>query len=189
MGRRVIHLPVICALLSGLTALTFWPVLHSDFVNFDDNSYVTQNPNVLGGLTAGSIAWAFKTAYFGNWHPITWLSHMLDVEMFGLNSGCHHLTSLLLHICNTCLLFWFLSQATHRRWPSAFVAAFFAIHPLHVESVAWVSERKDLLSTFFGLLSLLAYLQYVGRARCPHRTSQPISEAGAVGISRFTSEP
>jgi tetratricopeptide (TPR) repeat protein len=162
---KVIRWLVICALLMGLTAFTFWPVLHSDFVNFDDNSYVTQNPYVLGGLSASDIAWAFKTAYFGNWHPITWLSHMLDVEIFGLNPSYHHLTNLLLHICNTCLLFWFLAQATARTWPSAIVAALFAVHPLHVESVAWVSERKDVLSTFFGFLSLLAYLRYVRNKR------------------------
>jgi tetratricopeptide (TPR) repeat protein len=161
--NKVIRWLVICAGLSALTAFTFWPVLHSDFVNFDDNSYVTQNPCVLGGLTPTNIAWAFKTAYFGNWHPLTWLSHMLDVELFGLNPSYHHLTNLLLHICNTCLLFWFLNRATARTWPSAIVAAFFAVHPLHVESVAWVSERKDVLSTFFGLLSLLAYLRYVGK--------------------------
>jgi protein O-mannosyl-transferase len=160
---KVIRLLVICAVLSGLTAITFWPISRAEFVNFDDNFYVTQNPNVLGGLTGSNFAWAFKTAYFGNWHPITWLSHMLDMEMFGLNPGWHHLSSLLLHICNTCLLFWFLDRATGRSWPSAAVAALFAVHPLHVESVAWISERKDVLSTFFAFLSLLAYLTYVRR--------------------------
>jgi len=164
MGRtNLIRLLAVCAVLSGLTAFTFWPVSRAEFVNFDDNSYVTQNPNVLGGLTAINVAWAFKTAYFGNWHPITWLSHMLDMEMFGFNPGYHHLSNLFLHICNTCLLFLFLNRATNRTWPSAVVTALFAIHPLHVESVAWISERKDVLSTFFALLSLLAYLRYVQR--------------------------
>lgn len=151
---------LICLLLTGLTALTFWPVVHNGFVNFDDPFYVTQNPYVLGGLSFQNIAWAFKTSYFGNWHPLTWLSHMLDVEMFGLNPGYHHLTSLVIHICNTCLLFFVLNQATKKLWSSAIVAALFAVHPLHVESVAWISERKDVLSTFFALLSLLAYIRY-----------------------------
>jgi tetratricopeptide (TPR) repeat protein len=174
----------ICALLCGLTVVTFWQVLHADFVNFDDNSYVTQNLYVLGGLKAGNIAWAFKTAYFGNWHPLTWLSHMLDVELFGLKPGLHHLTNLLLHICNTCLLFWFLSQATQRTWPGALVAALFAVHPLHVESVAWISERKDLLSTFFALLSLLSYLGYV-RNRSEIRNPKPEAKAKFHFTSRI----
>src|SRR5436190_3443568 len=174
---KVIRWLVICALLSGLTAFTFWPVVHSDFVNFDDNSYVTQNPYVLGGLKASNITWAFKTAYFGNWHPLTWLSHMFDVEIFGLNPSYHHLTNLVLHICNTCLLLWFLAQATGRTWPSAIVAALFAVHPLHVESVAWVSERKDVLSTFFGFLSLLAYLRYAqNKSEIPNPKSETNSK-------------
>src|ERR1051326_4500403 len=107
-----------------------------------------QNPTVLTGLSLKNLAWAFKTAYFGNWHPLTWFSHMLDVEMFGLNAGYHHLTNLFIHICNACLLFLLLGQATRKSWPSAAVAALFAVHPLHVESVAWISERKDVLSTF-----------------------------------------
>lgn len=160
-GSKPNQTVLISAVLGGLTVLTYWPVFYCEFVNFDDPSYVTQNPHVLGGLTLPNALWAFKTAYFGNWHPVTWLSHMLDVAMFGLNPGYHHLTNLFLHLCNTLLLFLVLKLATQRIWASATVAALFAVHPLHVESVAWISERKDVLSTFSGLLSLLSYLKFV----------------------------
>jgi hypothetical protein len=147
---------LVCVLLGLTTLATFWPVVHHDFINLDDPDYLVQNRAVQAGLTWKTVAWAFTTDCTGNWHPLTWLSHMLDVQLFGLNPGGHHLTSLLLHTTNTLLLFFLLKQMTAALWRSAFVAALFALHPLHVESVAWVSERKDVLSTFFFLLTLLA---------------------------------
>ena len=113
------------------------------------------------GLTRAGLAWAFTTFHVANWHPLTWISHMIDCQFFGMNAGGHLLVNALIHAANTLLVFWFLLRTTHARWPSALVAALFALHPLHVESVAWASERKDTLSTFFGLLSLIAYVRYV----------------------------
>jgi len=113
------------------------------------------------GLTRAGLAWAFTTFHVANWHPLTWISHMVDCQLFGMNAGGHLLVNALIHAANTLLVFWFLLRTTHARWPSALVAALFALHPLHVESVAWASERKDTLSTFFGLLSLIAYVRYV----------------------------
>ena len=135
--------------------------MHFDFVAFDDQLYVTENSKVQDGLTYKGIAWAFTSFYASNWHPITWLSHMLDCEIYGLNPMGHHWTNLQLHIANTLLLFFILQQMTGALWKSAFVAALFALHPLHVESVAWIAERKDVLSTFFGMLTILAYIGYV----------------------------
>src|SRR5437588_7646070 len=113
------------------------------------------------GLTRAGLAWAFTTFHVANWHPLTWISHKIDCQFFGMNAGGHLLVNALIHVTNTLLVFWFLLRTTHARWPSALVAALFALHPLHVESVAWASERKDTLSTFFGLLSLIAYVRYV----------------------------
>jgi Flp pilus assembly protein TadD len=152
--------------LIALNAIVYAPVLHHDFVSFDDPIYVTQNPHISKGLTADGIAWAFTSGYAGNWHPITWLSHMLDVQLFGLNPGGHHLTNLLFHTANTVLLFVLLFRMTGILGPCAFVAALFAVHPAHVESVAWVAERKDVLSAFFLILTVGAYVEYVRR---PHR--------------------
>src|ERR1700751_476525 len=112
------------------------------------------------GVTLRGLIWAFTTFYATNWHPLTWISHMLDYQFFGMNAGRHLLVNALIHAANTLLVFWLLLRTTHARWSSAFVAALFALHPLHVESVAWASERKDTLSTFFGLLSLIAYTRY-----------------------------
>jgi len=139
----------------------YWQVKNFDFVNFDDPVYVTANPEVQSGLTIDGITWAFTTFCAGNWHPLTWLSHMLDCELYGLNPMGHHWTSLQIHLTNTLLLFFILQYMTGALWQSAFVAALFALHPLHIESVAWVSERKDVLSTFFGMLTILAYIRYV----------------------------
>ena len=155
--RRTI---LICALLSALTLATFWPVIGHDFVNYDDGPFVTQNAHVLSGLNWGNVAWAFRTGFGGNWQPVTWLSHILDVQCFGLKPGWHHWTSLLLHVANTGLLFLLLQRMTGSAWRSAAVAALFSLHPLHVESVAWVAERKDVLSAFFFMLTLLAYARY-----------------------------
>jgi len=155
--------PLIYVALMFATIIAFEPIRQNEFVNYDDYAYVTQNPHVQTGLTNNSIIWAFTAAYSHNWHPLTWLSHMLDCQLFGLNPHRHHLTSLLFHIANTLLLFVVLKNMTGALWQSAFVAAAFALHPLHVESVAWVSERKDVLSTLFWLLTMAAYLRYVKR--------------------------
>ena len=152
-------------LLVGLTLATFWPVLANGFVSWDDPGYVTGNSRVAGGLGASAAAWAFTTGAQGNWHPLTWLSHMIDVSLFGLDPTGHHLVSLLLHAGNVLLLFLFLRRATGATWRSALVAALFAVHPTRVESVAWIAERKDLLSALFLLLALLAWTSWVRRPR------------------------
>jgi tetratricopeptide (TPR) repeat protein len=158
----------IALLLAVVTLAAYWPALNSEFIRLDDGAYVVRNPQVREGLTWGNAAWAFRTGIQGNWHPLTWLSHMLDVELFGLWAGGHHLVNLLFHVLNSLLLFLWLRRATGALWRSAVVGALFALHPLHVESVAWVSERKDVLSTFFFLLMLWAYLRYAGaRATSP----------------------
>jgi tetratricopeptide (TPR) repeat protein len=144
-----------------ITLAAYWHVSNHDFVNYDDTKYVTKNSTVQAGITWEGIVWAFTTTHTGNWHPLAWLSHMLDCELYGLNPSGHHLTSVLLHIVNSLLLFFVLRLMTGALWQCAFVAALFAVHPLHVESVAWVSERKDLLSTFFWILTLWAYTSYV----------------------------
>src|ERR1041385_5404712 len=139
------------------TALAYAQVRSCDFINYDDPEYVTQNLHVQGGLRAEAIEWAFTSAHAANWHPLTWLSHMLDVQLYGLDPAGHHLTNVFFHVFNSLLLFLILAQLTGAVWRSGLVAGLFALHPLHVESVAWVSERKDVLSTFFGLLALWAY--------------------------------
>jgi len=152
---------IVCLFLIFATLLVFWQIKNHDFVNYDDNRYITENRHVQGGLTVEGIIWAFTTTYATNWHPLTWLSHMLDISLFGLNPGYHHLMNLLFHIANTLLLFFILRRMTGEVWKSGFVAALFALHPLHVDSVAWIAERKDVLSTFFFMLTLLAYVFYV----------------------------
>ena len=134
-----------------------------DFNNFDDPDYVVKNDVVQRGLTLEGTKWALTTGFMGNWHPLTWLSHMLDCELFGVDAGAHHITSLVIHCINTILLFWILYRYTGKLERSAFVAGLFALHPLHVESVAWISERKDVLSTLFWLLTMWSYLRYVER--------------------------
>jgi protein O-mannosyl-transferase len=155
------HTLVICLLLAVLTVVTYWPVRLNEFVNYDDPGYVTENSHVKRGLSWPAVVWAFRTGHAANWHPLTWLSHMLDCQLYGLGPGGHHLTNLLFHTANTLLLFLLFQRLTGSRWPSAFLAGLFAVHPLHVESVAWVAERKDVLSAFFGLLTLWAYACYV----------------------------
>jgi protein O-mannosyl-transferase len=150
----------ICALLVLAVFAAYCPVLFYAFTDYDDNDYVWQNPQVLNGLSLPGAAWAFTHFYASNWHPLTWLSHMLDVQLYGMNAGGHHATNVLFHAANTVLLFLWLKRATGAVWRSAAVAALFGLHPLHVESVAWVAERKDVLSTFFLLLSLGAYTRY-----------------------------
>ena len=155
--------PWICAALAAVTLGVFWSVSGHEFLDFDDQDYVTQNAQVQSGLTWPGALWAFTTNHAGNWHPLTWMSHMLDVQLFGLNPGPPHLTNLALHIINSVLLLLLLQRMTGSLWRTAFVAGLFALHPLHVESVAWVSERKDVLSAFFFMLTLWAYLKYVER--------------------------
>jgi protein O-mannosyl-transferase len=154
---------MIALFLTAATLLAFWQVNHCDFINYDDGVYVTENRYIQNGLSIEGIRWALTATHAANWHPLTWISHMLDVQLFGLNPQGHHLTNLFFHIANTLLLFLVLNRMTQAPWQSAFVAALFAIHPLHVESVAWVAERKDVLSTFFWMLTMGAYLYYVER--------------------------
>jgi len=140
--------------------MLYWPVWDNDFINADDTGYITQNPHVNTGLTVANVKWALTTTEQANWHPLTWISHMADCELFGLMPGAHHMVSVFFHIANSLLLLLFLKEATGAFWRSVMVAALFAWHPMHVESVAWAAERKDVLSTFFWLLSLLAYVEY-----------------------------
>lgn len=158
IGSRVSIYVIIALALT--TFLSCYPLLDCGFVNYDDPFYVTSNSHVLSGLSPDSIRWAFGTFFNYNWHPVTWLSHMLDVQLAGPNPVWHHLVNLLLHIANSVLLFLILKRMTGAILESACVAALFALHPLHVESIAWVSERKDVLSTFFGFLAMAAYGQY-----------------------------
>jgi len=152
---------MVCLFLIVTTVAVFWHLQHHEFVNYDDDLYVTENRHVQAGLTAESVIWAFTTSHATNWHPLTWLSHMSDYELYGLNPKGHHLSNLLFHVVSTILLFLVFRRMTGALWRSSLVAALFALHPLHVESVAWVSERKDVLSTFFWMLTMWTYLRYV----------------------------
>jgi protein O-mannosyl-transferase len=150
-------------LLMVVTFCLYLPAILYHFVNFDDEQYVYENPWVNEGLSGASIRWAFSTMHASNWHPLSWISHMIDSSLYGLNAGGHHLTNILLHTVNALLLFLLLNRMTHRLWLSWLVAALFAWHPLHVESVAWVAERKDVLSTLFLILTIWAYTRYTER--------------------------
>ncbi len=152
---------VIGLFLTLATVVVFWQLPGHDFITIDDNVYVTNNSYVAAGLTAKSIRWAFTTVKAEFWHPLTWLSLMADTQFFGGSPGGYHLTNLLLHIINTLLLFFFLRKATGKLWQSGVAASLFALHPLHVESVAWIAQRKDVLSTFFWLLALWCYAHFV----------------------------
>ena len=160
---RSSHCLLICLALCISIFAVYWQVWDHSFVNYDDTLYVTKNPHVQDGLTFKDITWSLTATHAGNWHPLTWLSHMLDCQLYGMNPGWHHFSSLLFHTANALLLFLALNRMTGRLWRSAFVAGLFALHPLHVESVAWVAERKDVLSTFFLFLTLLSYIWYVER--------------------------
>jgi len=151
---------LICFFLIIANLAVYWQVRNHDFVAFDDDEYVFENTHIKEGLTYKGIKWAFTDSYSANWHPVTWLSHILDVELYGMNPGQHHLTNLLFHIANTILLFLVFRDMTGALWQSSFIAALFGLHPLHVESVAWISERKDVLSTFFWLLTMKFYVSY-----------------------------
>jgi len=151
--------------LAVLTAALYWPTLHHGFIAYDDDAYIVSNPHVNAGVTWPGIVWAWQSTYAANWHPLTWISHMLDCQLYGVSPAGHHFTNLLFHVVNTLLLFVWLSRATGAVWRSAFVAALFAWHPTHIESVAWAAERKDVLSACFWMLTLLAYTRYTERSK------------------------
>jgi|SRR5208337_673695 Flp pilus assembly protein TadD len=146
--------------LTIVTLAVFWQVNLYDFINFDDQVYVTQNSHIQSGISLDSFRWALSTKYFDLWHPLVWMSFMLDYKLVGLNAGGYHITNLILHILSALFLFWLFNRMTGAVWKSAFVAAIFALHPLHVESVAWISERKDVLGAFFWMLTLCLYVYY-----------------------------
>jgi hypothetical protein len=148
------------AALIALTVVVYSPVWTFGFVSVDDAQYVSGNPHVTQGLSVDGLRWALTTRHAANWHPVTWLSHMLDVELFGVSPGAHHAVNLTLHVVNVLLVFWLMSTVTGRMGRSWWVAAIFAVHPLHVESVAWISERKDVLSTCFALLAVQQYVSF-----------------------------
>jgi tetratricopeptide (TPR) repeat protein len=154
---------IFCVLLIAATLAGYFPALHNSFVNYDDPRYIVSNPHIQSGLTWQSIRWAGTAYYESNWHPLTWISHAADISLFHLNPTGHHAINILLHASNAVLLFLLLQSATKRDWESFFVAALFALHPINVESVAWASERKNVISVFFLLLALYAYGKYVAR--------------------------
>jgi hypothetical protein len=158
MREKYSHLIIIFLMVASFIA--FGRIAGNGFINLDDNAYITSNKFIQSGIHFNGIKWAFTSLYFGYWHPLTWISHMLDWNLFGANASGHHLMSLLLHIGSVLLLFFFLNKTTHNIWPSAFAAAFFALHPLRVESVGWAAERKDVLSMFWGMASIYAYAYY-----------------------------
>ena len=164
-GTRSIIL--LCLILFSVTLSVYWQTGNHEFLNFDDNEYVCDNLHVAKGVTGANIIWAFTSVEASNWHPVTWLSHMLDVQLYGMNPRGHHLTSVFIHAVSALLLFLLLFRLTGSPWQSSFVAALFALHPLHVESVAWVAERKDVLSAFFCFLTLLLYSEYVAKRKSP----------------------
>lgn len=162
-GNRFHRLCIILFLLTAIFAV-YWQTVGHEFISYDDPEYITDNPAIKQGLTLSAIVWAFTTFHASNWHPLTWLSHLLDVELFGMNPAGHHLVNIILHSANSILLFLLLNRYSRFFWRSAVVAALFALHPLHVESVAWVAERKDLLSALFWMLTLYLYADYVEKA-------------------------
>ncbi|MGH8022395.1 MAG: hypothetical protein ACRED1_02355, partial [Limisphaerales bacterium] len=165
----------ICLCLAIGTLALYWPTRHDAFINFDDDAYVTGNSHVKSGLTWAGVVWAFKSGYAANWHPLTWISHMTDCQLFGLDPAGHHLMNALFHAANAVLLFILLKYMTGALWRGAFAAALFAWHPLRVESVAWAAERKDVLSAFFWMLTLLCYARYAKSlsVRAPHDRLAP----------------
>ncbi len=164
-GARDLRSIGVCLVLVMLVAVVYAQLGSHQFIHFDDDEYIYNNPHVATGLSAANVAWAMTAYHSNNWHPLTWISHMVDVQLFGLNPGPHHLMTVALHAANAILLFVLLLRLTGGLWRSAIVAAVFAVHPLHVESVAWASERKDVLSTLLGLLTLHAYTAYARRPR------------------------
>lgn len=152
---------IVCLFLVLATLTVYWQVRNYSFVVYDDGLYITDNQHVRAGLNIENIFWAFSNTCSSNWHPLTWISHMLDVQLYGMNPGSHHMTNVLFHIVNSMLLFIVFKRMTGRIWQSGLIAVLFALHPLHVESVAWIAERKDVLSTFLWFLTLYCYIWYV----------------------------
>ncbi|HXI68992.1 MAG TPA: tetratricopeptide repeat protein [Verrucomicrobiae bacterium] len=171
---------LIALLLALATLLVYLPVTHSRFVNFDDDDYVTNNPIVKKGLTWTGVQWAFTTWHASNWHPLTWLSHMADCEFFGLNPAAYHFVNVLFHAANAALLLILLFRLTGALWPCTFIAALFAWHPLHAESVAWIAERKDVLSTLFALLALWSYTRYAQKRSSLNPQSSTLNYLAAL---------
>src|SRR5437868_198210 len=197
--KYVRHPAFICLLLVLATLAVFGRVGWHEFVNYDDSDYVTANAHVQGGLTWENVKWAFQTGHASNWHPLTWLSHIVDWRLFGDHAAGHHLMNVGFHIANTLLIFLVLRQMTGALWRSAVVAALFGLHPMHVESVAWVSERKDVLSGLFFLLTLWAYAKYVeargeypvlsvqsSESKAPLPTPSSFGEGGVSGTHHAT---
>ena len=179
-GAKKWRLPLAFAMIAIVTVAVYWPLLHNGFIDYDDTDYVTANMMVRQGLSLKGFLWSFSAFHAGNWHPLTWLSHMVDVELFGMNPMGHHAVSLLLHVTNALLLCLLLQQLTGYIGRSLVVALLFALHPLHVESVAWVAERKDVLSTLFWLLTMAAYAWY---ARSPSlKRYLPVAALFALGL-------
>jgi Tfp pilus assembly protein PilF len=171
---------LVVAGLAALILFVYWQVGGYSFTGFDDDVYVYENSHVQRGMTKDSLKWAFTTFHASNWHPLTWVSYMVDTELFGFSAGWHHRMNGVYHILNTELLFLVLWGMTGGLWPSAFVAALFGVHPLHVESVAWIAERKDVLSTLFWFLTMAAYLRYVRRPN--FRRYVPVAAFFALGL-------
>ncbi len=167
---------IVCIFLTVATFAVFWQVSQYDFINFDDPIYVTENSHVQSGITLEGLRWAFGTTYAEFWHPLTWLSLMSDYQLYGLNAGGYHVTNVILHLLSTLLLFWLFQRMTGAIWKSAFVAALFALHPLHVESVVWITKRKDVLSAFFWMLTLCLYVYY---------TEKPVIKRYLLVLSSF----
>ena len=186
MARPCLLVWLMAALLALGTIALYWPATRCDFISFDDDLYVTANAHIQNGLTWESLKWAFFNPVASNWHPLTMLSHMLDCQLYGLNPWGHHLTSILLHALNGALVFTLLQQLTGAMWRSLLVAALFAVHPLRVESVVWVSERKDVLSSSFGLLTLIFYARYA-RKRATTEIGKPIAQANPARDARSAS--
>ncbi|MBF0345393.1 MAG: tetratricopeptide repeat protein [Nitrospirae bacterium] len=160
-ARRLLFgavLITVCLIL--MTFVVFLPVRYFGFVNYDDDDYIVNNSRLLAGLTAQNVSWAFTAKQTGNWHPLTWMSYMLDIDMYGVNPGAMHMTNVYLHVVNTILVFILFAIMTDAMWRSGFIAALFALHPMHVESVAWISQRKDVLSALFWILTMIAYVYY-----------------------------
>lgn len=163
LGRHADFL--VCLFLSIIILAVYWQVINYDFVDYDDDVYITRNYRIQNGFTLKSLAWSFGLRHEEGtyWQPLTWLSHILDFQLYGLKSGMHHLTSLIIHIANSILLFLVFQKMTGEPWKSAFVAALFALHPINVDSVAWIAERKNVLSTLFWILTIFAYISYSDR--------------------------
>jgi hypothetical protein len=163
VGSQISHEITAILLLTAVVLTLYWPVTGFEFIAMDDNLYLLDNPDIQKGISLKGISWAMTTFYTTNWHPLTWLSLMADYELYGLTAAGYHISNLLLHLLNTLLLFLLLRRVTGEIWKCLAVAALFAVHPLNIESVAWIAERKNVLSTLFWILTLLAYVRYVER--------------------------